>query len=349
MLRRFALLMTVLAGLVIAPQSAQAAVVKMDMHNCYFQPWSIVAQAGDTVEIRNLGGPKTIQSYSGTTVNPTPIGTNQTITFEFGGSLTGLQANDSPPNPGTGCSSTVDGTNCTGMCARVTPQQPANPPAQATIATPAANAQLTSNIVNFSGTATNAKQVRVNVMPGNITFYGTVDANHAYSVNRQLPNGTFDATVTSMHLEGFEATASTVKFSIAGGDTLPPVVSPGNPARMNGQPSKVQFNQTYAGFGAIEVNGVVIDDVQAKKVSATVRNALVPGAEEMPITLQCYNPDASGNNVPCNASSSVNPYRIQYAGRYFTPVPGQYTITVTAEDGAGQISTAVQQVFILLP
>lgn len=349
MLRRFLMTMTILAGAFMAPTPAQAATVQLEMHNCFFRPWSIVAQTGDTVEIKNLGGPKTVQSYSGTEFGPENVPTNGTISFVYGGSLTGLQASDTTPNPdpqAAQCTSTVTEGQCTGMCARVTPSGPQNPPAQPTIATPTEGQQITSNVVTFSGTAVNAKQVRINVQPVNQTFFGVVDSNGNYAVNRQLPNGAFTAKVIGMHLEGYETTATTVAFSIAGGDTSPPVIQPGNPARIAGQPSQARIGQSYIGHGRIFANGVVVDDVQAKKVTATIRNANIPDSEQA-IQLTCFNPDAFGTAVPCNATQQANPWRIQYTGSVTPGLPGQYLLTISAEDGLGQTAEVTQEIFYL--
>ena len=348
MLRRTLLPLVLLASVVGAPMQAKAATVRLDMHNCYFTPWSIVAAPGDTVEIRNLGGTKTVQSYKGQQFGPVTVATNGTASFVYDGTAVGLVANDFDPR-GSCRGSSPDGVSCTGMCANVTATPPSDPPSTPTIASPAENASLSSTTVMFSGTVSNAVKVRITVQPLNQTFDGQVSGS-SWSASRLLSNGSYTATVTAVHQQGFESAASSVNFTVASsGDSAPPVVLPGNPMRLMGAPTPLQFGQVYAGHGYIEVNGVLRDDKEAKQVTATIKNALVPGAEAQPVPLTCYNPDAGGTAVPCNATTTTNPWRISYRGTHFQLQPGHYLITVTGKDGAGNEHSVIQDVIIFSP
>jgi hypothetical protein len=99
----------------------------------------------------------------------------------------------------------------------------------------------------------------------------------------------------------------------------------------------------FVGNGVIQVNGVVDDDVSAKKVTATIRDAEVPDTE-VNINLTCVVP--GGASVPCD--SALNPARIQYFASYAPgPRPAHYILTTTATDGVGGTSTVVQDIIII--
>lgn len=340
MLRRFGIGL-VLLGAASVPVPAHAATVTIELYNHYFQPTAIVAQAGDTVVLHNLGGRKVVQSYSDDQLQPTSVETNQSISFVFNGTATGLRADDLDPQ--TPALSTVTNGACSGMCGRVTPTPPANAPQTPVFSSPTSGGS-SGNVVLFSGTAANALKVRIKV--SSIVRTATVDGTGSWSLQQQLANGAYSATAHAIHPDGFESAPASVSFTVAGGDTQPPRILAGNPATIAGQPSAVRIGTIYAGHGAIKVNGVIIDDVVAKRVAVTIKDVLVPDTE-MVVNLTCFNPDAGGATIPCN--SVTNPPRIQYTANVLVARPGHYLVTTNAEDATGATSTYVQDVIILSP
>lgn len=339
MLRQIAIGVSMLGGILV-PVTAQAATVRIEMHNHYFQPTAIVAQAGDTVVLHNLGGAKVVQSWTDQQLPPTQVASNQSISFVFNGTAVGLRADDLDPQ--TPALSVVENGACTGMCGRVTPTGPENPPQTPVFSSPT-NGGTSGNTVLFSGTAVAASKVRVRI--GSLIRQALVDGSGSWSFTQSLTNGTYTASAVSVHPEGFESSSASVTFSVTGGDTSPPQLLAGNPAKIAGQPSQVRLGTIYAGHGAIAVNGVVIDDVSAKKVRATVRDAIVPDTE-VAVTLTCQVPP-TGESVPCDSAS--NPPRIQYSGSFLTSRPGHYILTTTATDAVGFSTTTVQDIIILSP
>lgn len=338
MTRRILTGLALLAGGVV-PAPAQAATVTIDLYNHYFQPTAIVAGAGDTVVLFNHGTRKVVQSYTDNSLSPTTVDTNQSVSFTFAGGTVGLRGDDLDPQ--TPALSTVNGGTCTGMCGRVTSTPPSSPPQTPTITAPAADATLTSNVVTFQGTAASANRVRL-VIASTIRTV-VVDGNGNWVQQLQLINGSYTATATSIHPDGFESGTASVSFRVSGVDTVPPQVLAGNPASVAGQPSTLRIGTTYVGHGAIRVNGVVVDDVQARKVTATIRDNLVP-MTEMQVVLRCKD---GANVVPCE--SATNPARVQYDANFLPPRPGHYVLTVRGEDGVGNRASAVQDIIILSP
>lgn len=339
MLKRSLVGLTLLAGAAV-PSVSNAATVTIEMHNNFFQPTAIVAQSGDTVVIRNLGGRKVVQSYSDSQLAPTTLDSNQSVSFVFNGTPVGLRADDVDPQ--TPALSSVDGSgNCTGMCARVTPTGPQFPPQTPVINSPANGAQV-GNTVTFSGTASAASKVRIKI--GSLVRTTNVDGTGSWVLSQALANGAYTATATSIHPEGFESSPSSVSFTVAGSDTVPPTLLAGTPAFISGSPTPVKVGTLFVGHGAIRANGVVVDDVTAKKVTATIRDALVPDTE-VAIVLTCSVPD--GQTVPCDAAT--NPPRIQYRGQYLPARPGHFILTTTATDAAGATTTVVQDILVLSP
>lgn len=342
MLKKSLIGLTLLAG-AVAPVTAHAATITIEMHNHYFQATAVVAQAGDTIVLHNLGGRKVVQTYSDNQLPPTTVDSNQSISFVFNGTATGLNADDVDPQ--TPALSTVNNGNCTGMCGRVTPTGPENYPGQPVFTSPT-NGGSSGNTVLFSGTAANASKVRVKV--GSLIRSALVDGTGSWSYTQTHANGTYTAIATAVHPEGFESTTASVTFTVSGGDTQPPMLLAGNPAKIAGQPSQVKFGTIFVGHGPIYVTGVVIDDVSAKKVTATVKDALIPDTE-VELLLQCSNPNSipAGESVPCD--SATNPFKIQYRANHLVARPGHYVLTTTATDAAGASVTTVQDVIILSP
>jgi hypothetical protein len=337
MLRKIAIGLTGLAAMLL-PASADAATVSVELVNHAFQPLTVLALSGDTVVLHNSGTRKVIQSFTDNQLPPTTVENGQTISFAFNGTQVGLRGDDLDPQ--TPPLSSVDANgNCTGMCGRVTATPPANSPQTPTFATPANAATVGANVF-FSGSAVNAAKVRVKI--GSLIRIANVDGGGAWSFNQAFTNGSYTATAVAVHPEGFESGSASVTFTVDAGDTAPPQVLAGNPAKVLGQPTQLRAGSYFIGHGPLDINGVIVDDVSAKKVVVTVRDAEIPDTT-VTVTLTCFVP--GGNGIPCDSAS--NPQRIQYRGTHLPSRPGHYVVTTTATDGAGRQSVLVQDVIVL--
>lgn len=338
MLRRTLLGVGLIAATLV-PVPASAATVTIEMYNHYFQPTAVVAATGDTIVLRNLGSRKVVQSWSNDQLPATTIENGATVSFVFQGPETGIRADDLDPQ--TPALSSVQNDTCTGMCGRITTTAPQNLPQPPVFSSPAAGSTV-GTTVTFAGTALNATKIRLKI--GSLTRTATVDDAGAWSLTQSLANGGHSASAVSIHAQGFESAPSTVAFTVAGGDTQPPRLLAGPPGWVAGQPTPARYGSVYVATGAIKVNGVVEDDVVAKSVTATIKDAITPDAA-VPVTLSCVIP--GGERVPCDAAS--NPQRIQYFGTYLPTRPGHYILTTTATDAVGFSTTVIQDVVIVSP
>lgn len=352
-MRRPSLLLTaaVLASSAGFAPAPAATVRVIEMHNNFFRARSTVVAPGDTVRFVNRGATRTVSVYSGTSWSGTatsvqvPTGESRDVIASYAGGEARISA-----SPGASISS----GNCSGMCGRLSSDGPAFQPEQPTITAPEQDETLTANRVSFEGTAVSAGTIRLEIdhLPGNpplhVEVFGQIAGDASFTVTSDVPNGTFTATATGIHPDGFESPASDpVTFTVAGGDLRAPTLTLGVPMRFLGSETDLKLGTYFAGNGVVDVNGTVYDDVSAKQVVASVAPAdAIPGGP-YPVILRCRTVDPEPTGSPTACDSALNPARISFRGSWLPPRPGVFTLTVTATDAAGKVTTKRQTLIVL--
>lgn len=307
-MRRIALIVCCLAAVMPVGTARAAATIEVDVRSNFFSPAVARPAAGDTVRWTVRQGNHDVVTYAGTMSFASP-----------------LMNSSSPPYSQTYAGGEVlyrctphsrvsDDGVCTGMCAVLTDRTA--PPVAPVVAQPAAGSTVPDGSVVFGGTAEPWTIVRL--IEGSTIGEVLAGGDGSWSLARPLAGGQHTVTVRADAADGTAGGSTTVSFTVGGvADSVPPSVT-------------ITSGPFTGGAGSAGIFGEASDNVAVARVRVRARSAL--GAVLADVVADC---SACGSNEVAWSASVDLP-------------PGVATLTVTADDAAGNPSAPAGPVYAVI-